>query len=109
MQNYQDNKSSPYLISVTTLPCELDNGHVGLLQTQSKLTTAINPSQPSCLRASVQLINDSKKRCSYRYKHNVQIKKKTVLAMTAVRLDALWETTIDATDARKLQWRRDLA
>ena len=28
MQNYWYNKSQPHLISVATLPCELDNGHV---------------------------------------------------------------------------------
>ena len=43
----------------TSLPCELDNGNV--FQSAKSLTTAIKPNRPSYLRASVRLINDSKK------------------------------------------------
>jgi len=49
-----------YLISVATLPCELDNGHV-LQSAKCQLTTAIKPNRPGYLRASVRPINDSKK------------------------------------------------
>ena len=64
------NKSPPHIISVAALPCEVHNGHV-LQSAKSQLTTAIKPNRPSCLRASVRLINDSKKGLSYRLKHNV--------------------------------------
>ena len=49
------------------LPCELNSGHV-LQTTESQRTTAIKPNRPSYLRASVRLINISKKGRSFRWK-----------------------------------------
>jgi len=105
MQNYWYNKSQPHLISVATLPCELDNGHV-LQSAKSYWQLQLNQTG---LAVCVQVFDWS-----------TTVRKVAVIAENAMSKSKNsagndrrrpWRTLRDndATVAQKLQWQRDPA